>query len=107
MSDTEYVHTVERVEKLESRVQNLEHAFAQLGEIADRVRKLEELLIVTCSNCEVCIPPGQGVGWSVPVSEWPDETKSRGVKITPLCMDCMCKVMLDSEKEKSNGSRTK
>jgi hypothetical protein len=97
----ELVALMRRASKLESRLQNIEQAFSQLGELVARVAKLENMLIVTCANCGVEIPAGQGVGRSVPESEWTDKTKSRGIKITPLCMECMTSEIMKGEKGES------
>lgn len=46
-----------------------------------------------CQECGVRIPGGQGIGLSLPESEWTDRSQPRPVRIRPLCIGCMANVI--------------
>lgn len=45
----------------------------------------------TCADCGAEVPAGQGIGISAPEADWPDRSKPRPVKVTPLCLSCIGK----------------
>ncbi len=91
-----------RLSKAESRLQNLEFALAQIGEIADRGKALEK---ATCEDCGAEIPHGLGIGFSTSEDEWTDKSKPRGIHITPLCKSCISKrLVIESNREAKEGS---
>ena len=70
----------------------------QLEKQAQLIHKLKAVLI-SCTQelknnsqeyCTVCnkkIPKGHGIGFSVPEEEWTDRSKSRPMKLIPLCQE--------------------
>ncbi len=85
-----------RLSVVEGRVQNLELAFSRLTE---RLRALE---VQHCEDCNAEIPHGQGLGFSVPDTEWTDKSKPRGIILTPLCKSCMSKRLSKPKQEESS-----
>lgn len=66
--------------------------------VLDLEKKVQQLSKTTyCKDCDVEVPSGRGLGFSVPLESWLDRSKSRPMKIIPLCIGCMVKRILKKE----------
>lgn len=64
-------------------------------ELEGEVRRLSA--VKSCEDCGADVPVGRGIGFSVPVEEWTDRSKSRPMHIIPLCTGCTVKRILKKE----------
>lgn len=64
-------------------------------ELESEVRRLSA--VKSCEDCGVDVPAGRGIGFSVPMEEWTDRSKSRPMHIIPLCTSCTVKRILKKE----------